>query len=92
MCLDEANGVKLLNSQWEIGVNHEARKFTFASIWSVCSGLALAPQFFSHRQFDHAAARHYSTGGRAGVQVRFSVEEAGAREHSMGSLLRQTSG
>ena len=30
---DEANGVNLLNPQWEIGVNHEARNSTFASIW-----------------------------------------------------------
>ena len=35
MCLDDANGVKLLNSRWEIGVNHEARNSTLASIWSV---------------------------------------------------------
>ena len=63
--------VKLLNSQWEIGVNHEARKFTFASIWSLCNGLVVAPQPRSHWQFDHAAARHYSMCGGAGAQVRF---------------------
>ena len=67
--------VKLLSSQCEISVNHEARKFTFASIWSLCSGLALAPHSFSHWKFDHAAARHYSTGGGAGAQVRFPSKE-----------------
>ena len=81
---DEANGVKLLNSQWEISVNHEARNSTFASIWSVCGGLALAPQSHSHKQFDHAAARHYSMGGRAGA-CKISFEEAGAREHGRGA-------
>ena len=63
--------VKLLNAQWEIGVDHEARKFTFASIGSLCNGLAVAPQSRSHWQFDHAAARHYSMCGGAGAQVRF---------------------
>ena len=68
MPLDEANGVNLLNSPWDIGVNHEARKFTFASIWSLCSGLALAPQSHRQRQFDHTAPRHYTA--QVAEQVR----------------------
>ena len=35
--------MKLLNSQWEIGVNHEAGNLASASIWSVY-GSTPAPQ------------------------------------------------
>ena len=94
MCLDEANGVNLLNSQWEIGVAHEARSFTFANIWSGCGRLVPALQSHSRWQFDHAAARKYSAGSGAGAQVKFSskkLEQANAAwEFTKADLLLRT--